>query len=179
MQDLDVIKQMVEPLRMKRLQLEAALDRGGQGKQIENWMLTEMNAELIDMRNKRLLLTAEGEHKYPATETGRCDLWWKGDHETWLEVKTFVLLNKGTKGSRSALKKDLSKLATLSVKNTVYSLCILIMSPGSKRLETWKKLIAETAKNSGFRPVDYADPNIIQEGFEIMLFERNKTNEDS
>jgi hypothetical protein len=98
MNHVDVVKHMTSALASRREIFDVSLDRGmGRSTQMEDWIITEMLAKLIELRNRGLLEQVEGEHSYQLTKNTtsarrsyeRCDFWWelKGQGH-WLEVKT-------------------------------------------------------------------------------------------
>lgn len=98
MNHVDVVKHMTSVLAARKEIFDVSLDRGmGKTTQIEDWIITEMLARLVELRNRGLLERVEGEHSYQLVKDPdtarksfeRCDFWWelKGERH-WLEVKT-------------------------------------------------------------------------------------------
>jgi hypothetical protein len=88
-----IIDFILTPVTARPECLHLAVDRGlGDAMKVEWWILAEMLARLIQLRDQGKLDAVEGEHKYPLKKTTRyehCDLWWGvGGKEHWLEVKT-------------------------------------------------------------------------------------------
>ena len=78
--DSEIIGQMIEPLWLKEFQLKVALDRNGEGGQIENWIPVEMNATLINCAKAVIFLWSKGdvntqaERKVFATSGGKMEM---------------------------------------------------------------------------------------------------------
>ena len=106
--------------------------------QIEKWILIEMLAKLIELKNKGILDYIEGEHKYPIKKTSRyehCDLWWQvKNDEHWLEVKTLVMSGFQLRGSIDEIRNDLDKKNRLRPTDIFHHLTIVFpFSPNARR----------------------------------------------
>ena len=123
----EVVKHMVSAIESRTECLALTFDRGlGNGMKIENWILTEMLAKLVELKADGILYCVEGEHKYPIKKANRyehCDLWWcaKGI-EHWLEVKTLR-----SEKDLDEVVKDLGKRCRLRDTDVFHHLSVVFL----------------------------------------------------
>jgi hypothetical protein len=137
MNHIDVTKYMTSAIAPRREILNLSLDRGlGRPTQIEDWIITEMLAKLIELRDRHVLQQVEGEHRYPTVKNPgakrrsfeRCDLWWTfNGEEHWLEVKTVYMPDQ--QQCLSEIAKDLRKRERLSPRDKPHHLAIVFPVP--------------------------------------------------
>lgn len=157
MNHIDVVKYMTSPLAARREIFDVSLDRGmGRTTQIEDWIITEMLARLVELRNRGLLERVEGEHAYQSVKNPdaarksfeRCDFWWqlKGQRH-WLEVKTIHAHYQ--RRSLDAIPTDLQKRRSLGPDETPHHLTIVYPVP-SGELDSWKDQLASLYGDYGW-----------------------------
>jgi len=144
----EVVRYMAAAIEDRKECLALAFDRGlGEGMKIENWILTEMLAKLVELEKDGVLDSVEGEHKYPEKKSSRyehCDLWWRvKGNEHWLEVKTV----KNEKEVREVVK-DLEKRCRLRHTDIFHHLSILFSESSS--MEDQRRQLASAYKQYGF-----------------------------
>ena len=151
----EVVKYIASSIKNRKDCLDLAFDRGlGEGMQIEKWILTEMLAKLIKLRDDSSVDCAEGEHKYPkkppeVRDYEHCDLSWKvNNKQHWLEVKTIVLSKDKQRGGIDKISKDIDKRSQLESKDIFHHLTMVFPIKQSN-IEHWKKQLVTTCEKDG------------------------------
>jgi hypothetical protein len=147
-----VVENMTAAIKSRKECLHLAVDRGlGEGMQIEKWILTEMLAKLIQLREDGSIDSAEGEHKYPIIKSSRyehCDLWWRvNSQEHWLEVKTVVQVDQ--QRWRRQIRDDLEKWNRLRATDAFHHLTMVLPIESSSK-EHWGKQLSSLYQSRGF-----------------------------
>ncbi len=152
----EIVKHLTKKIANRKECLALAVDRGlGEGMQVEKWILTEMLARLIQLKQDGVLSAVEGEHKYPKKKGARyehCDLWWRANNqEHWLEVKTVVPQEKQQLWSKQ-IRGDLEKKNRLHPSDVFHHLT-LAFSVEASAVGDWKKQISSLYQRNGFSNV--------------------------
>jgi hypothetical protein len=147
----DVIERLLSKVVGRAECFQVAMDRGeGKPRNIENWILVEMTAELRQMKADRLLDLVDGEHQYHDPDVGRVDLWWQVSNiQHWVEVKTVVLTSNPSK-SMTGIKADLTKLKSENGSGSSLHELVIVFPISSKKLKWCSNRISEICGNQGF-----------------------------
>lgn len=132
----EIVKHLTATIASREDCLSLALDRGcGKVMKLEKWMLVEMLAKLMQLRNEGTVDKVDGEHNYPGKRTGWSDLWWRvHEEEHWLEMKTLVLCKDPRRAEPEEVRKDLEKASRLRSIGIFHHLTIVFpVGPDEKR----------------------------------------------
>jgi hypothetical protein len=169
--EIHIVEYMTAGIETRKECLELAFDRGlGSGMKIENWILTEMLAKLVQLRDNGTVESVEGEHKYPKKKSTRfehCDLWWKiNGKEHWLEVKT-VKVEKDI----GEVSKDLEKNERLREDDIFHHLSIVFS--GKPMLDDRGEKLNALYKQKGLsNEADWVNDIDENRGLRFMLYVR-------
>jgi hypothetical protein len=156
---IKIAKYLTSAIESREECLSLAFDRGlGEGQQIEEWMLTEMLAKLVELREEEIANCVEGRHKYPikkTTDYERCDLWWNVEgEEHWLEVKTIVLARDHQRGSIEEVRADLEKRNRLRPTDIFHHLTIIFPVESSEE-GYWREELRVLYEGNGLSYIDH------------------------
>lgn len=183
MKTKEIVEYMISILKDKNKKncLLLAFDRGrGEGKQIENWILAEMNVKLIELKKKENFYSVEGEHKYEGKPPNKkryehCDLWWRKNKEEqeeyWLEVKTIVFCRDKRRGNLNQISNDLEKKNQIKKDkpHIFHHLTIAFIDELIKEKE-WETRLNEIYEKSKLIKEDILRDYQIDEGKKLSIF---------
>ena len=173
MNAIETVKFMTSTIESQKNCLNLAIDRGlGKGMKIEKWILIEMLAKLVELRNQGYLENVESEHNYSIKKTTRferCDLWWTDNNcQHWLEVKTIVISKDQQRGSLEDVFKDLDKRNRLNQTDIFHHLSI-VFPLNSIDVNAWKNQLDSLYKENGLIYESDWNKEICDEQFLLMV----------